>query len=133
MLGKIEGGRSGRQRVRWLDGITDSMDMEVHWLRRRPSNAGGTGLIPGPWIPRAAQQGQKIKTRRSQWASSLVRSNGGTQLLRLSMSSLLLKWKAKAYPWETLQVWRAGFYTQRHLLRRTDKDSGWQAEFSSCG
>ena len=28
MLGKIEGGRRrGRQRVRWLDGITESMDM----------------------------------------------------------------------------------------------------------
>ena len=27
MLGKIEGRRTGRQRMRWLDGITDSMDM----------------------------------------------------------------------------------------------------------
>ena len=27
MLGKIEGRRGGRQRMRWLDGITDSMDM----------------------------------------------------------------------------------------------------------
>ena len=27
MLGKIEGWRRGRQRKRWLDGITDSMDM----------------------------------------------------------------------------------------------------------
>ena len=27
MLGKIEGKRSGQERVRWLDGITDSMDM----------------------------------------------------------------------------------------------------------
>ena len=27
MLGKIEGGRRGRQRMRWLDGITDSMDL----------------------------------------------------------------------------------------------------------
>ena len=27
MLGKIEGGRRRRQRMRWLDGITDSMDM----------------------------------------------------------------------------------------------------------
>ena len=29
MLGKIEGGRRGRQRMRWLDGITDSMAMSL--------------------------------------------------------------------------------------------------------
>ena len=34
MLGKIEGRRRrGRQRMRWLDGITDSMDMGVGGLR----------------------------------------------------------------------------------------------------
>ena len=27
MLGKVEGGRRGRQRMRWLDGITDSIDV----------------------------------------------------------------------------------------------------------
>ena len=29
MLGKIEGGRRGRPRMRWLDSITDSMDMSL--------------------------------------------------------------------------------------------------------
>ena len=33
MLGKIEGGRRGRQRLRWLDGISDSMDMSLSLLR----------------------------------------------------------------------------------------------------
>ena len=33
MLGKIEGQRRGRQRMRWLDGITDMMDVSLRKFR----------------------------------------------------------------------------------------------------
>ena len=48
MLGKIDGGRRGQQRTRWLDGITDS----GHELEQTPGDGEGQGSLVccSPWV-----------------------------------------------------------------------------------
>ena len=49
MLGKIEGGRKkGRLRIRWLDGITDSMDMSLRQVLG-VGDGEGSLVCSSPW------------------------------------------------------------------------------------
>ena len=75
MLGKIEGRRRrGQQRVRWLDGITDSMDRS---FEQALGSGDGQGSLEccSPWGHKESDTTERLNKNSSALKSAVVRYN----------------------------------------------------------
>ena len=60
MLGKIEGRRRGRQRMRWLDGIINSMDMGLGGLQELVMDREAWRVVCGSWGHKESDMSERL-------------------------------------------------------------------------
>ena len=63
MLGNIEGGRSGQQKMRWLDGIIGSMDLSLSKLQEMVKDRGSLACC-SPWGHKESDLTKRLKNNK---------------------------------------------------------------------
>ena len=77
MLGKIEGRRRGQQRMRWMDGISNAMDMNLgkFWEMVRDGEALRTAVHgvaesdPTGQVNNSHNQGRRLALKKEEWGA----------------------------------------------------------------